>query len=55
MTDPRRLRSGAELTKILRSKLNNYVFWRVADWLDYQVMDIRLRIVDALCVARAGD
>ena len=24
------------------------LFWRVADWLDYYVMDVRLRIVDAV-------
>jgi hypothetical protein len=24
-------------------------FWRVLDALDYGVMDVRLRIVDALC------
>jgi hypothetical protein len=32
---------------MLRFKLIHY--WRVADWLDYQVMNIRLRIIDGLC------
>jgi hypothetical protein len=25
------------------------LFWRAVDWLDYRVMDARLRLLDALC------